>query len=157
MAAVEEVPPSAWLTVVGRIPKVNTHRWDSQLAENHMGKVCPLLTSFLLGFFLRLGQLEEIMESIPELIERLLEIQSGGRQRRPNVGAEDGRNGGMFACPYCKEKTDVQGAANLWMVFAAIAPCEHCGKEFVIVENFPMTEPQYRAASPNVRPLRVTA
>jgi hypothetical protein len=97
------------------------------------------------------------MDDIPELIERLLEIQSGGRPRSANADAEDGHNGGMFACPYCKQKTDVPGATNLWMVFAASALCEHCGKEFVIVESFPMTEAHYRAASPNVRPLRVTA
>jgi uncharacterized protein YbaR (Trm112 family) len=60
----------------------------------------------------------------------------------------------MFACPYCKEKTDVPGATVFWMVHAASAVCEHCAKEFVIVDNFPMTQEQYREASPNVRPLR---
>ena len=92
------------------------------------------------------------METIAELIERLAGESSGG-PRGPKLVAEDGRNGGMFACPYCKEKTDGP-ETNLRMVFAARAHCEHCGKEFVIVEYFPMTEVQYQAA---VRPLSATA
>lgn len=60
----------------------------------------------------------------------------------------------MFTCPYCKEKTEVPGAANFWMVDAANAACEHCGRDFVIVDNLAMTEEQYRAASPHGRPLR---
>jgi transposase-like protein len=92
------------------------------------------------------------METIAELIEGLAG-KSGGGSSSAKLVAEDGRNGGMFACPYCKEETDVPGA-NLRMVFAASAHCEHCGKQFVIVEYFPMTEVQYQAA---VRPLSATA
>jgi hypothetical protein len=63
------------------------------------------------------------------------------------------RNVSMFACPYCLATTDVPGAADFWMVEAASAVCEHCGKEFIIVENFPLTAEQYRAARPSGRPL----
>jgi hypothetical protein len=35
--------------------------------------------------------LEEVMENFAELMERLLEIQSGGRPRSPKVIAEDKR------------------------------------------------------------------
>jgi hypothetical protein len=35
--------------------------------------------------------LEEVMENLAELMQRLLEIQSGGRQRRPELIAEDER------------------------------------------------------------------
>jgi hypothetical protein len=35
--------------------------------------------------------LEEIMENLAELMQRLLEIQSGGRQRSPELIAEDDR------------------------------------------------------------------
>jgi len=60
----------------------------------------------------------------------------------------------MFACPYCQERTDVPRAVNFWMVHAASEACEHCGKQFIIVDNSAMTEAQYQAVSPNVRPLR---
>lgn len=60
----------------------------------------------------------------------------------------------MFACPYCKERTEVPGAANFWMVDAANATCEHCRRDFVIVDSVPITEEQYRTASPHGRPLR---
>jgi hypothetical protein len=60
----------------------------------------------------------------------------------------------MFACPYCQERTDVPKAVNFWMVHAASAACEHCGKQFVIVDDTLMTEAQYQAVSPNVRLLR---
>jgi hypothetical protein len=52
------------------------------------------LTSFLseLSPIISANQpLEEIMENIAELIQRLLEIQSGGRQRSPELVAEDER------------------------------------------------------------------
>jgi len=35
--------------------------------------------------------LEEVMENFAELVRRLLEIQSGGRQRSPELIAEDDR------------------------------------------------------------------
>ena len=35
--------------------------------------------------------LEEVMENFAELMQRLLEIQSGGRQRSPELIAEDAR------------------------------------------------------------------
>jgi hypothetical protein len=35
--------------------------------------------------------LEEVMENLAELMQRLLEIQSGGRQRSPELIAEDDR------------------------------------------------------------------
>ena len=35
--------------------------------------------------------LEEVMENIGEFIQRLLEIQSGGRERSPELIAEDER------------------------------------------------------------------
>ena len=35
--------------------------------------------------------LEELMENFDELIQRLLEVQSGGRQRSPKLIAEDER------------------------------------------------------------------
>jgi hypothetical protein len=38
-----------------------------------------------------LPALEEVMENFAELMQRLLEIQSGGRQRSPKLIAEDER------------------------------------------------------------------
>ena len=35
--------------------------------------------------------MEEVMEHLAELMQRLLEIQSGGRQRSPELIAEDER------------------------------------------------------------------
>jgi molybdenum-dependent DNA-binding transcriptional regulator ModE len=37
------------------------------------------------------GPLEELMENFDELIQRLLEVQSGGRQRSSKLVAEDER------------------------------------------------------------------
>jgi hypothetical protein len=53
-----------------------------------------------------------------------------------------------FAWPYCKEQTNVPGAADFWMVEVGRATCEHCGKDFLVVENMPMTEEQYKASTP---------
>lgn len=50
----------------------------------------------------------------------------------------------MFTCPYCKEETNVAGCADFATIDIGRAICEHCGKEFIIIENFPMTEAQYR-------------
>jgi len=38
-----------------------------------------------------LPALEEVMENFAELMQRLLEVQSGGRQRSPELIAEDAR------------------------------------------------------------------
>jgi transcription elongation factor Elf1 len=54
----------------------------------------------------------------------------------------------MFNCPYCKAETDVVGTADFATIDLGRAICEHCGKEFIIVENLPMTEEQYRASKP---------
>jgi hypothetical protein len=35
--------------------------------------------------------MEEVMENLADLMQRLLEIQSGGRQRSPKLVAEDER------------------------------------------------------------------
>jgi hypothetical protein len=42
-------------------------------------------------FQLALPALEEVMENFAELMQRLLEVQSGGRQRSPELIAEDAR------------------------------------------------------------------
>jgi hypothetical protein len=59
---------------------------------------CSLLTSFLpwLPPMIFANEpafpaLEEVMENLAELMQRLLEIQSGGRQRSPELIAEDER------------------------------------------------------------------
>jgi hypothetical protein len=59
---------------------------------------CSLLTSFLpwLPPIISVKQpalpaLEEVMENFAELMQRLLEIQSGGRQRSPELIEEDAR------------------------------------------------------------------
>jgi hypothetical protein len=59
---------------------------------------CPLLTSFSVWLPLIISAnpafvspLEKIMENFVELTQRLLEIQSGGRQRSPELIAEDER------------------------------------------------------------------
>jgi uncharacterized protein YbaR (Trm112 family) len=51
----------------------------------------------------------------------------------------------MF-CPYCKKETNVPGSEPDAMEVSR-ATCERCHKEFVIIENFPMTtKEQYRAS-----------
>jgi hypothetical protein len=54
---------------------------------------CSLLTIFCLGFHLLflLPASEEVMENPADLIQRLLEIQSGGNHRSPELIAEDER------------------------------------------------------------------
>jgi hypothetical protein len=54
---------------------------------------CSLLTSFLpwVTYCSCLPALEELMEDFTELMQRLLEVQSGGRERSPQLIAEDER------------------------------------------------------------------
>ena len=68
------------------------------LKGNHFQSVpvlqnCSLLTILLLGYHLLflLPASEEVMENPVDLIQRLLEIQSGGSQRSPELMAEDER------------------------------------------------------------------
>ena len=50
----------------------------------------PLAVTYHAGIPV-LPALEEVMEILAELMQRLLEIQSGGRQRSPELIAEDER------------------------------------------------------------------
>jgi transcription elongation factor Elf1 len=52
----------------------------------------------------------------------------------------------VFPCPYCEKETDVTCGADFATIDIGRAVCEHCGKEFIIVENYPMTEEQYLAS-----------
>jgi hypothetical protein len=50
----------------------------------------PLAVTYHAGIPV-LPALEEVMENLADLMQRLLEIQSGGRQRSPELIAEDER------------------------------------------------------------------
>ena len=49
----------------------------------------------------------------------------------------------MFICPHCGKATHGPKAALFDDVMMAREECEHCGREFLIVANVPMTQEQY--------------
>jgi hypothetical protein len=56
-------------------------------------KLCPFdqFSALATTYHVCLPALEEVMENLAELMQRLLEIQGGGRQRSPELIAEDER------------------------------------------------------------------
>ncbi len=46
-------------------------------------------------------------------------------------------------CPYCGEETSMGTAAMFDTVFMSRKQCERCKREFLIVNDIPMTETQY--------------
>jgi hypothetical protein len=48
-------------------------------------------SALVANYYLCQPALEEVMENFAELMQRLLEVQSGGRQRSPELIAEDAR------------------------------------------------------------------
>ena len=46
-------------------------------------------------------------------------------------------------CPHCKQETAIGAAALFDTVFMSRKTCEKCGREFLIVNNVPMTPEQY--------------
>jgi hypothetical protein len=50
----------------------------------------------------------------------------------------------VFPCPYCKNQTKVPGATPFTTIFVAKATCQQCSKEFIVVDNVPLTQEQYR-------------
>ena len=55
----------------------------------------------------------------------------------------------MFTCicPYCKQETGVRTAALFDTVLMSRKTCDKCGREFLIVNDVPMTEEQYEQES----------
>jgi transposase-like protein len=51
----------------------------------------------------------------------------------------------MVTCPHCKEQTSIPGGFDY--IDAGRFACEHCRSEFLIINNVPMTEEQYRQGS----------
>jgi uncharacterized protein YbaR (Trm112 family) len=54
----------------------------------------------------------------------------------------------MFLCPYCRSETEVIGAAEFATIDIGRAICDHCGGEFLIIDNVPMKLEQYAKAKP---------
>jgi len=50
----------------------------------------------------------------------------------------------MFKCPHCGQETHDPKAALFDSIFMARVTCQHCLREFLVVDNVPMTEEQYR-------------
>jgi transcription elongation factor Elf1 len=48
-----------------------------------------------------------------------------------------------FKCPHCK--TEIAGKSSMDQVFMARKTCGVCGKEFLIVDDVPMTDAEYEA------------
>jgi uncharacterized protein YbaR (Trm112 family) len=46
-------------------------------------------------------------------------------------------------CPHCKQKIEISTADLSDHAFMLRTLCQKCGKGFLIVEGFPMTEQQY--------------
>ena len=50
-------------------------------------------------------------------------------------------------CPHCKLETGIGTAALFNTVLMSRKTCDKCGRQFVIINDVPMTEEQYRMAS----------
>jgi hypothetical protein len=46
-------------------------------------------------------------------------------------------------CPYCKKETSIGTAALFDTVFMSRKICDQCDREFLIVNDVPMTQEQY--------------
>ena len=57
----------------------------------------------------------------------------------------------MLTCirPYCKQKTGVGTASLFHTVLMSRKTCDKCGREFLIVNDVPMTKEQYRLRAGN--------
>ena len=51
--------------------------------------------------------------------------------------------GGLMKCPHCGQEIGVGTAALAGHAYLLRTQCEKCGKEFLIVDGFPITEEQY--------------
>jgi rRNA maturation protein Nop10 len=52
-----------------------------------------------------------------------------------------------FSCPHCGRQTEVFGADRFDSIDMGRETCTQCGQEFLIVNDIPMTEQQYRDGS----------
>jgi len=52
-----------------------------------------------------------------------------------------------YICPYCKLATGIGTAAMFDTVLMSRKTCDKCGRQFLIVNDVPMTEEQYKKAS----------
>jgi hypothetical protein len=52
-----------------------------------------------------------------------------------------------FTCPHCGLKTTIFGASKFASIEFGRARCDHCEREFMIVNNVSMTEEEYRKES----------
>jgi DNA-directed RNA polymerase subunit RPC12/RpoP len=50
-------------------------------------------------------------------------------------------------CPHCGQEIGIGTAALAGHAYLLRTQCEKCGKEFLIVDGFPMTEEQYSSHS----------
>jgi hypothetical protein len=50
-------------------------------------------------------------------------------------------------CPHCGEQTGIGGAAFFDAITMARKECEHCRLEFLLVDDVPVTEEQYKRKS----------
>jgi hypothetical protein len=48
-----------------------------------------------------------------------------------------------MTCPHCHQETGIGTAALFEHIFISRKTCEKCEKEFLIVNDIPMTEEQY--------------
>ena len=49
----------------------------------------------------------------------------------------------MMTCPYCNQNTGIGTAAIFDTILMSRKRCERCGREFLIVNDVPMTQEQY--------------
>jgi transposase-like protein len=51
----------------------------------------------------------------------------------------------MLICPHCGRQTAIPCAAEFAFIEVGRFTCEHCEKEFLALDNVPMTEEGYAA------------
>jgi len=50
----------------------------------------------------------------------------------------------VIICPHCGQEADDPKAALFDSISMGRLTCQHCGREFLVVDDVPMTEEQYR-------------
>jgi hypothetical protein len=90
------------------------------------------------------------LELLDELANRSDLPEVKRRRNEPTIPlSEAKRQHASVKCPHCGERTKIGVTPLFDTVLLARKSCDHCGLEFLIVNDEPMTEEQYESKMPN--------
>jgi hypothetical protein len=88
------------------------------------------------------------LELLDELENRSDLPEVKRRRSEPAIPLSEA-NRASVKCPHCGERTKIGVTPLFDTVLMARKSCDHCGLEFLIVNDEPMTEEQYERKVPN--------